>query len=215
MGLGVEEIPSRRYGKYVLRGKIGEGGMAENFRADVVEGDILTTVALKLLKANQPPRVSDLFFAEADLMGLLTHPNLVKRLEVGSLGERLFIAMEDLYGGDLNALLEFLKAQTPPERLSPGAAFYICLQVLHGLAYFHQARSSTGQDLGLVHGDINPANVLLSAYGEVKLCDFGVASIPAWQRAWKRAWPRASCTTSRPSRCTASSSRPRAICSPW
>ncbi|MBS2028766.1 MAG: serine/threonine protein kinase [Deltaproteobacteria bacterium] len=178
MGLGVEEIPSRRYGKYVLRGKIGEGGMAEIFRADVVEGDILTTVALKLLKANQPPRVSDLFFAEADLMGLLTHPNLVKRLEVGSLGERLFIAMEDLYGGDLNALLDFLKAQTPPERLSPGAAFYICLQVLHGLAYFHQARSSTGQDLGLVHGDINPANVLLSAYGEVKLCDFGVASIP-------------------------------------
>lgn len=178
MGLGVEQIPSRRFGRYHLREKIGEGGMAEIFRADVVEGDQMGTVALKLLKPNQPPRVADLFFAEADLMGLLSHPNLVKRLEVGSLGDRLFIAMEDLYGGDLQALVHLLAAQSPAERLSPGAVLYICLQVLHGLAYFHQARSSTGNDLGLVHGDLNPSNVLLSAYGEVKLADFGVASIP-------------------------------------
>jgi serine/threonine-protein kinase len=178
MGLGVEEIPSRRYGRYVVREKIGEGGMAEIFRADVIEGDILSTVALKLLKSNQPARVADLFFAEADLMGLLTHPNLVKRLEVGSLGDRLFISMEDLYGGDVQSLLQLLANQNPPEPLPQGAAIYVCLQVLHGLAYFHRARSGTGHELGLVHGDINPSNVLLSAYGEVKLCDFGVASIP-------------------------------------
>jgi len=178
MALGVEEIPSRRFGRYVLREKIGEGGMAEIFRADVIEGDILSTVALKLLKPNPPQRVADLFFAEADLMGLLTHPNLVKRLEVGSLGDRVFIAMEDLYGGDLQSLLGLLAQQSPPERLAPEAACYVVLQVLHALAYFHQARSSGGNELGLVHGDINPSNVLLSAYGEIKLCDFGVASIP-------------------------------------
>jgi serine/threonine-protein kinase len=176
--IDVEEIPSRRYGRYYLRAKIGEGGMAEIFRADVVESGVMSTVALKLLKADQPPRAADMFFAEADLMGLLNHPNLVKRLEVGSLDERLFVSMEDLYGGDLQALVNFLGSQTPPERLPPGAAFYVVLQVLHGLAYFHQARSSTGQELGLVHGDVNPSNVLLSAYGEVKLGDFGVASIP-------------------------------------
>ena len=178
MGLGVEEIPSRRFGRYVLREKIGEGGMAEIFRAEIIEGDILSTVALKLLKPDQPPRVADLFFAEADLMGLLSHPNLVKRLEVGSLGERLFIAMEDLYGGDAQAIVHALAAQDPPERIPVGTAIHICLQVLHGLAYFHQAKSGTGNELGLVHGDLNPSNVLLSAYGEVKLADFGVASIP-------------------------------------
>jgi eukaryotic-like serine/threonine-protein kinase len=178
MGLGVEEIPSRRFGRYILREKIGEGGMAEIFRADVIEGDLLSTVAPKLLKPNQPQRASDLFFAEADLMGLLTHPNLVKRLEVGTLGNRIFIAMEDLYGGDLQSLVNLLAQQEPSERIPTGAAFYVCLQTLHALAYFHQARSTGGHELGLVHGDLNPSNVLLSAYGEVKLCDFGVASIP-------------------------------------
>src|SRR5580658_3822364 len=128
-----EEIPSRKYGRYFLRQKIGEGGMAEIYRADIVDQGVMSTVALKLLKPNQPQRSADLFFAEADLMGLLSHPNLVKRLEVGSMGDRLFVAMEDQYGGDLQALLRFLASQDPPERLAPGAAFYVCIQVLHGL----------------------------------------------------------------------------------
>lgn len=175
---GAEEIPSRKYGRYFLRQKIGEGGMAEIYRADIVDQGVMSTVALKLLKPNQPQRSADLFFAEADLMGLLTHPNLVKRLEVGSMGDRLFVSMEDLYGGDLQALVQFLREQTPPETFPPSAAFYVVLQVLHGLAYFHQARSKSSHELGLVHGDINPSNVLLSPYGEVKLADFGVASVP-------------------------------------
>jgi serine/threonine-protein kinase len=173
-----QEIASRRYGRYFVRDQIGEGGMAEVYRADVVDDGVLSTVALKLLKPDQPSKVSDLFFAEADLMGLLNHPNLVKRLEVGSHAGRLFIAMEDQYGGDLNALLKFLASQEPPERLNVGAAFYVCIQILHGLAYFHQARSSQGSELGLVHGDLNPSNIMFSAYGDVKLGDFGVASIP-------------------------------------
>jgi serine/threonine protein kinase len=178
MGIGVEEIPSRRFGRYHLREKIGEGGMAEIFRADIVDNGVLSTVAIKLLKPNQPPKVADLFFAEADLMGMLDHPNLVKRIEVGSLGDRLFISMEDLYGGDLQSLLGMLRNQPQPQQLSLGAALYVCIQVLQGLAYFHQARSNTGSELGLVHGDLNPSNVLISAYGEIKLGDFGVASIP-------------------------------------
>jgi serine/threonine-protein kinase len=152
--------------------------MAEIYRADVVENGVMSTVALKLLKPNQPQRANDLFFAEADLMGLLNHPNLVKRLEVGSVGDRLFISMEDMYGGDLNSLTRDLDSQDPPMQMTPGAVLYVVLQGLHGLAYFHQARTSTGHEMGLVHGDINPSNLLLSAYGEVKLADFGVASIP-------------------------------------
>lgn len=179
MPLDVDEIPSRRFGKYFIREKIGEGGMAEIFRADVTDDGVMGTVAIKVLKPDQPPRVADLFFAEADLMGLLDHPNLVRRLEVGSLdGERLFISMEDLYGGDLSALVRFLADQSPAEKLPHGAVLHICLEVLHALAYFHTAQSGTGSTLGLVHGDLNPSNILFSAYGEVKLADFGVASIP-------------------------------------
>jgi eukaryotic-like serine/threonine-protein kinase len=54
----------------------------------------------------------------------------------------------------------------------------VVLQVLHGLAYFHQARSKSSHELGLVHGDVNPSNILMSPYGDVKLADFGVASVP-------------------------------------
>ncbi|NPC81939.1 serine/threonine protein kinase, partial [Pyxidicoccus fallax] len=56
-----------------------------------------------------------------------------------------------------------------------GMAVHVCIEVLRGLAYFHRARTRSGRHLGLVHGDVNPANVFFSGEGEVKLGDFGVA----------------------------------------
>ena len=85
----VIEIPSRRFGKYTVRSRLGTGGMAEVFLAEVVDelGDQLN-VALKLMKKG----VSEEAFAdEADLMGLLSHPNLVQRLEIGAAFGRPFI----------------------------------------------------------------------------------------------------------------------------
>jgi serine/threonine-protein kinase len=49
------------------------------------------------------------------------------------------------------------------------------LEVLKALAYFHQAKTRTGNSLGLVHGDANPSNVFFSGTGAVKLGDYGVA----------------------------------------
>lgn len=165
------EIPSQRYGKYRLRSRLGEGGMAEVFLAEVVnEKGEQAQIALKLMREG----VSDEAFAdEADLMGLLSHPNLVQRLEVGSAFGRRFIAMEFLVGGDLE---EVMAAHRRDHLPFPNAfAIHITLEVLRALAYFHQARTRTGTPLNLVHGDVNPANVFFSGKGEVKLGDFGVA----------------------------------------
>lgn len=167
----VIEIPSRRYGKYLVRSRLGEGGMAEVFLAEAVDeaGDQLN-VALKLMKKDVPEEV---FANEADLMGLLTHPNLVRRLEVGQAFGRSFIAMEFLIGGDLREAMEAAARTNTGVPTALGA--HLVLEVLKALAYFHQAQTRSGSPLNLVHGDVNPSNIFFSAVGEVKLGDFGVA----------------------------------------
>ena len=59
--------------------------------------------------------------------------------------------------------------------LAPGAALHITLEVLAGLAYAHNRRSTEGASLAIIHRDVSPSNILCSAQGEVKLSDFGIA----------------------------------------
>ncbi|MDP1914805.1 MAG: serine/threonine-protein kinase [Myxococcales bacterium] len=166
------EVPSRRFGRYIIRSRLGQGGMAEVFLAEAVDekGDQLN-VALKLMRKNVP---EDKFADEADLMGLLSHPNLVRMLEVGAAFGRPFIAMEFLIGGDLREVMEAHRRQMKGFPLGMGV--HLCIEVLRALAYFHTATTRTGTPLSLVHSDVNPANVFFSGAGEVKLGDFGVAS---------------------------------------
>ncbi len=166
------EVPSSRFGKYSLRSRLGAGGQAEVFLAEAVDehGDQLK-VALKMMKQG----VDESTFAhEADLMGLLTHPNLVRMLEVGHAFGRLFIAMEFLVGGDLRDAMEAQKKQL--KGVPVGIGVHVCIEVLRALAYFHRATTRTGTPLNLVHSDVNPSNVFFAADGEVKLGDYGVAS---------------------------------------
>jgi serine/threonine protein kinase len=167
------EIPSRRFGRYLVRSKLGAGGMAEVFLAEAVDahGDQVN-VALKLMREGGS---EEQFADEADLMGLLSHPNLVERLEIGQAFGRPYIAMEFLVGGDLRGLMESHRRQL--KDLPTLMGVHVVLEVLKGLAYFHQAKTKRGTPLGLVHGDVNPENVFFSGSGEVKLGDFGVTKI--------------------------------------
>ncbi len=166
------EVPSRRFGRYIIRSRLGQGGMAEVFLAEAVDdkGDQLN-VALKLMRKGMP---EDKFADEADLMGLLSHPNLVRMMEVGNAFGRPYIAMEFLIGGDLREVMDAHQRQTKGFPL--GIGVHLCIEVLRALAYFHTATTRTGTPLSLVHSDVNPANVFFSGAGDVKLGDFGVAS---------------------------------------
>lgn len=165
------EIPSRRFGRYVVRSRLGSGGMAEVFLAETKdEKGAPLKVALKLMRKDVTP---ESFADEADLMGLLEHPNLVRRLEIGEAFGRYFIAMELLMGGDLDGLLRAHEAQD--KRLPVPVGVHVCIEVLRALAYFHQARTRTGRPLELIHGDVNPSNIFFSGQCEVRLGDFGVA----------------------------------------
>lgn len=166
------EVPSRRFGKYLVRSRIGQGGQAEVFLAEAVDpnGDVIK-VALKLMR---PGAAEEKFADEADLMGLLSHPNLVGMLEHGIAFGRPFIAMEFLIGGDLSEVMAAHRRSMRP--FPAGMGVHVCLEVLKGLAYFHRATTKTGTPLDLIHSDVNPANVFFAGDGEVKLGDFGVAS---------------------------------------
>lgn len=165
------EVPSNRFGTYVLRSRLGSGAQAEVFLAEVVDerGDQVK-VALKLMR---PGIAEEAFAHEADLMGLLTHPNLVRMYEAGRAFGRAFIAMEFLVGGDLRGVMESHRRQLKGVPATIGV--HVVIEALRALAYFHQAKTRTGTPLNLVHNDVNPSNVFFAADGEVKLGDFGVA----------------------------------------
>lgn len=166
------EVPSRRFGKYLVRSRLGQGGQAEVFLAEAVDdkGDQVN-VALKMMRQGTP---EEKFADEADLMGLLRHPNLVGMMEHGIAFGRPFIAMEFLIGGDLS---EVMAAHRRAMKGFPmGMGVHVCIEVLKALAYFHKATTLSGTALNLIHSDVNPSNVFFSGEGDVKLGDFGVAS---------------------------------------
>lgn len=172
------EIPSRRFGSWSLRHKLGEGGMAVVFLAEARDDRRQPVqAALKFMK----PRVHEevdfdaLFAAEGDVMGMLRHPNLVELYEVGKRDESYFLALEYCAGGDLSALMRAQRARGRP--FPHPLALQIIIELLGALAYVHQARNARGQSLGLVHGDLNPGNILLSrSQSRAKLADFGVVT---------------------------------------
>lgn len=166
------EVPSRLYGKYIVRGRLGAGGMAEVFLAEAIDDQgELVQVALKLMRPGVP---EDKIADEVDLMGLLSHPNLVRMLEHGVAFRRHYIALEFLIGGDLRQVMETHRQQMTGFPLD--MSIYIVLEVLRGLSYMHTATTKTGAPMQLIHSDVNPANVFFSGKGDVKLGDFGVAS---------------------------------------
>jgi serine/threonine-protein kinase len=115
------------------------------------------------------PEVIQRFVDEARVVVKLSHGNLVPVLESGSVEGRYFLAMEYVEGKNLRALWNDLEELG--RRLPLNLALYLVKELCRGLAYVHGYG-----ELGLVHRDVSPPNVLVSYTGEVKLADFGLAS---------------------------------------
>ncbi len=167
------------FGRFWLQQKIGQGGMAEIFRATVGPGPssyAFDFVVKRLLpEAQNDAAQRDMFLTEADLATHLRHPNLVQVYESGLIDGRAYIAMEHVSGLDLMRLLSLLRRRGL--RFPVDLAVYVAMQVLRTLDYVHRARAVGGRDLELIHRDVTPSNIFVSARGEVKLGDFGVARV--------------------------------------
>lgn len=151
-------LPGAQMGRYVVEGLLGEGGMGVVYAA--TDPTLGRTVALKLLRpggGGDEGRAR--LVREAQAMARLSHPNVLPLFELGTEGERVFLAMERVEGPTLAG---WLRERERPWREVLG----LFLQAGEGLAAAHRA--------GLVHRDFKPANVLVGADGRPRVTDFGL-----------------------------------------
>jgi len=153
-----------KLGRYRIEARIGEGAMADVFRAH--DPDIGRVVAIKALKPDyrRDPELGARFLREARAAGALNHPNIATIYDVGEADGVPYIAMELIDGRPLDMVLQ-AQGRMPFERvLALGA------QLADALSWAHAQ--------GVVHRDVKPSNILLSSDGKTaKLLDFGVARI--------------------------------------
>ena len=148
-------------GRYGVRSRIAEGGMATVYLA--VDERLEREVAVKVLRphlAHDDTFVTR-FRREARSAAALSHPNVVAVYDQGEDDGHMFLAMEYVPG---QTLREVLTEEGP---LSPRAALDVLEALLLALAAAH--------DKGLIHRDVKPENVIISEHGTVKVADFGLA----------------------------------------
>ncbi|MEM6456459.1 MAG: protein kinase, partial [Acidobacteriota bacterium] len=177
---GAADATRGTFGPYALIERIAIGGMAEVWKAQRsgVEG-FQKTVAIKRILAHltDNPEFVTMFIDEAKLAAQLSHGNIIQIHDLGKVDDEHYIAMEFVDGKDLRSILQTARKREMPMPI--GLAMLIAAQLASALDYAHRKRGFDGQELGLVHRDISPQNVLISHEGDVKLCDFGIVKAVA------------------------------------
>ena len=173
-----EEEPTDgvKYGQYVLIEKIATGGMAEVWKARMrgVEGFQKIVAIKKIL-----PHLSDnqdfieMFVDEAKLAAQLNHNNIIHIYDLGKIQSSYYIAMEYIDGHDLKTIVKLAQERDNP--LTVELALFVASKVAAALDYAHRKRDFEDKEMGIVHRDVSPQNVLISQEGDIKLCDFGIA----------------------------------------
>ena len=178
------ETKHPRFGKFEVLQLLGRGGMAEVYKARIVEGPRTgQLVALKRLspKLSHDSEALDLFTGEADISRLLKHPNIVQIFETGVVGDLYYLAMEYVDGRDLAQVLS--RCRERKILLPVTFAVHIASATLDALGYAHNAVGPSGQPLNVIHCDVSPSNLFISRTGDIKLGDFGIAKAHAFAGA--------------------------------
>ncbi len=174
------------FGRYRLLERLGQGGMAEVFKAKSygVEGFEKVVVIKRILpQLARSAEFVEMFIHEAKLSVRLSHANIVQVFDLGlapttmapgvAPADAYYMAMEYVNGPDLATLLARARKTGAPLPIETGV--YVCAEVAKGLDHAHRRRDEANRPLGVVHRDVSPQNVLLSVEGEVKVADFGIA----------------------------------------
>ena len=162
--LETAHIPGEQIGPYRLQRKLGSGGMGEVWLVEHVANATLPVMALKLIRSVLSVGVLRArLMRERDILIRLTHPHIARLLDSGiSAAGEPYLALEFVSG---EPILQHAQAQQLGIRERVG----LLAQVADAVAY--------AQTQLVVHRDIKPQNILVTAAGVVKLLDFGIAKL--------------------------------------
>lgn len=160
----------------VIERTIAEGGMGVVYEArQMGVGQFEKRIAVKLIREeySKIDEFRNNFIGEARLVADLIHTNIVQTYHLGEISGQYFMTMEYVDGINLE---DFLLRHTETNQLiPPDIAAFIISRICRGLNHAHQRCDSRGRNLGIVHRDVNPRNIMLGSEGDVKLTDFGIA----------------------------------------
>lgn len=176
-------------GRYRLRRKVAEGGMATVYEAELLGPfGFAKRVALKVIHPEYAKKGEwlQLFIDEAKLSANLIHGNIVQIYQLGELNGDYYIAMEYIEGPTLRAVIDRHRELSEP--MPPALAAYVASRVCRALDFAHNFLDANGDRVDIVHRDVSPGNIMATWDGHIKLADFGIAKAntshdPAAERA--------------------------------
>jgi hypothetical protein len=169
-------VPGRKLDRYELVCPIAEGGMASVWIARLTGGHGFEKyVAIKTILPQfaSDARFQKMFIEESRIASRIEHANVAQIRDVGEQDGVTYLVMEYVDGESLWALHRGLLRKGG--RVPPGVLLRIMADVCGGLHAAHELRDMSGALVRVVHRDVSPQNVLVSAGGAAKLIDFGIA----------------------------------------
>ncbi len=162
------DLEGRFLGRFHLKQEIARGGMGIIFEARDIDLDREVAIKLLLKEHQNRPLIRQQFINEARITGRLQHPGIIPIYETGTTSDdRPYFAMKLVNG---MTLAKLLSARSSPQDDLP-RFLNIFEHVCQTLSYTHSC--------GVIHLDIKPANVMVGAFGEVHLMDWGLARASA------------------------------------
>jgi serine/threonine protein kinase len=152
-----------KIGRYRVLQKIGEGGFAVVYKVSDQQGRSFAAKVLRADLANSASSSVELFEREVEALRMMDHPGILRFYAAGKEQGRPYLVMDLLTGVSLRQLLDSHKKFVPREACS------ISLELTRIFAYIHSR--------GLVRLDIKPSNVFLTNEAQIKVLDFGVATL--------------------------------------
>lgn len=167
--------------RYHLVERVGATAVAERFRAyEVTSGGLVRPVLLARARPGDAQSVQRLM-DEARLLSLMSHPHVVRVVDVGHEDGQDFLVTEWLEGRPLSTVLD--RARDRKLTFDPKPAIYITMMVLEALSHLHERTDSNGVMMGVVHAGLRPSAVQLGYQGEVMLAELTQARAEIWGKS--------------------------------
>ena len=153
-------MSGKLFGKYEIKEKLGQGGMAIVYHAfdPLLQRDVAIKALLPKYKNN--PNIVRMFLHEGQLMAKLDNPHIVKVYENAKFNDFFFYVMEYINGKTLKTLLQ--------EGMDYKQLEVIFKEILKALSYIHK--------MEILHLDLKPSNILIENSGSIKITDFGIGT---------------------------------------